>query len=48
MSVWEGDLVGFEEIGNTFGNLVKSVDDTEDFSIEAGYGRGKSAGSCAW
>lgn len=42
MSVWEGDLLGFEEIGSTFGNLVKSIDDTKVISIEAGYGRGKT------
>ncbi len=40
---WEGDALGYKEVGETFTTLVKSVkDDTKVISIEAGYGRGKT------
>ncbi|MBW3244908.1 KAP family NTPase [Epibacterium sp. DP7N7-1] len=40
---WEGDSLGYKEVGETFTTLVKSVkDDTKVISIEAGYGRGKT------
>ncbi|WP_065329178.1 KAP family P-loop NTPase fold protein [Tritonibacter mobilis] len=40
---WEGDSIGYKEVGETFTTLVKSVkDDTKVISIEAGYGRGKT------
>jgi len=40
---WEGDTLGYKEVGETFTTLVKSVkDDTKVISIEAGYGRGKT------
>ena len=40
---WEGDTLGYKEVGETFSTLVKSVkDDTKVISIEAGYGRGKT------
>lgn len=40
--IWKEDLLGFKEVGESFGNLIKSIDDTKVVSIEAGYGRGKT------
>lgn len=40
---WEGDTLGYKEVGETFTKLVQSVKDkTKVISIEAGYGRGKT------
>lgn len=40
--IWKEDLLGFKEVGKSFGNLVRSIDDNKVISIEAGYGRGKT------
>lgn len=45
---WEGDRLGYQEIGSTFTNLVKSIDTEKVISIEAGFGRGKTFFRKAW
>lgn len=47
---WEaqGDLLGFRAYGETFTNLVKSLDEAKVISIEAGFGRGKTFFRTAW
>lgn len=47
-SPWEGDLLGYERIGTTFSNLIRSIDDSKVLSIEAGFGRGKTFFRKAW
>ncbi|MDE4133439.1 P-loop NTPase fold protein [Phaeobacter sp. QD34_3] len=39
---WEGDRLGYSEVGDTFTTLIKSISDTKVISIEAGYGQGKT------
>lgn len=46
--VWEGDRLGYEEIGHAFTNLIKSIDTDKVISIEAGFGRGKTFFRRAW
>lgn len=45
---WDGDRLGYEEIGRAFTNLIKSIDDDKVISIEAGFGRGKTFFRTAW
>jgi hypothetical protein len=45
---WDGDLLDFAAYGDTFTNLVKSIDDTKVISIEAGFGHGKTFFRTAW
>ncbi|MBO9448802.1 NTPase [Tropicibacter sp. R16_0] len=40
--IWEDDLLGYEDVAQTFTRLIKTIDDTKVISIEAGYGRGKT------
>lgn len=40
--IWDGDLLDYKSIGETFTNLIKSIDDSRVISIEAGFGRGKT------
>jgi len=42
------DLLGFEAIGNSFTNLIQSLDTAKVISIEAGFGRGKTFFRSAW
>ncbi|NOR61227.1 MAG: hypothetical protein GQ535_01885 [Rhodobacteraceae bacterium] len=46
--IWENDRLGYEAIGNTFTNLIKSIDAAKVISIEAGFGRGKTFFRKAW
>lgn len=46
--VWEGDKLGYAEIGRAFTNLVQSIDTGKVISIEAGFGRGKTFFRKAW
>ncbi len=39
---WDGDLLGYAAIGDTYTNLIQSIDDSKVISIEAGFGRGKT------
>lgn len=48
MNHWDGDSLGYQEIGTTFTNLVKSIDTEKVISIEAGFGRGKTFFRKAW
>ncbi len=41
-NAWEGDWLGYSEVGDTFTALIKSIADTKVISIEAGYGQGKT------
>lgn len=45
---WDGDLLGFSNYGETFTNVIKSIDDTKVISIEAGFGHGKTFFRKAW
>ena len=45
---WENDRLGYKDIGETFTNLIKSIDDAKVISIEAGFGRGKTFFRKAW
>ncbi|MGJ8598068.1 KAP family P-loop NTPase fold protein [Sulfitobacter sp.] len=45
---WEHDRLGYKAIGETFTNLVKSINDSKVISIEAGFGRGKTFFRKAW
>ena len=45
---WDGDLLGFSNYGETFTNVIKSIDDTKVISIEAGFGNGKTFFRKAW
>lgn len=46
---WEHDLLGFRSLGETYTNLVQSIeDDSKVLSIEAGFGRGKTFFRRAW
>jgi len=48
MSHWEHDRLGYEAIGETFTNLIKSIDSAKVISIEAGFGRGKTFFRKSW
>jgi len=48
VSPWEGDLLGYKKIGETYTNLIQSIDDSRVVSIEAGFGRGKTFFRQAW
>jgi hypothetical protein len=48
MSNWKDDLLGYKQIGETFTNLIKSIDTAKVISIEAGFGRGKTFFRRAW
>ncbi|GLO74160.1 hypothetical protein MACH18_12400 [Phaeobacter italicus] len=48
MNPWCGDLLGYEEIGKTYTNLIQSITDSKVISIEAGFGRGKTFFRQAW
>lgn len=48
MTQWDGDLLGYSDIGDAFTNLVKSIDGATVISIEAGFGRGKTFFRRAW
>lgn len=45
---WEDDRLGYKSIGQTFTNLIKSIDTEKVISIEAGFGRGKTFFRKAW
>lgn len=45
---WEHDRLGYKAIGETFTNLIKSIDSAKVISIEAGFGRGKTFFRKAW
>ncbi|MCK0096480.1 KAP family NTPase [Yoonia sp. F2084L] len=49
---WEGDKLGFREIGASYTRLIKSIDEGEKeckvISIEAGFGHGKTFFRKAW
>lgn len=45
---WDGDLLTFAEIGQTFTNLIKTIQDDRVISIEAGFGHGKTFFRKAW
>jgi len=46
--IWENDRLGYAAIGNTFTNLIKSIDMAKVISIEADFGRGKTFFRKAW
>lgn len=48
MDPWEKDRLGYKAIGETFTNLIKSIDTAKVISIEAGFGRGKTFFREAW
>lgn len=48
MNHWKPDRLGYKAIGETFTNLIKSVDTAKVISIEAGFGRGKTFFRKAW
>ena len=48
MDPWEQDQLGYKAIGETFTNLIKSVNSAKVISIEAGFGRGKTFFRKAW
>lgn len=45
---WELDTLGYKSIGETFTNLVRSIETGNVISIEAGFGRGKTFFRTAW
>lgn len=45
---WENDLLDYKSVGQTFGNLIASIDEAKVISIEAGFGRGKTFFRKAW
>ena len=45
---WEHDRLGYQAIGETFTNLIKSIDTAKVISIEADFGRGKTFFRKAW
>lgn len=45
---WDGDLLGVQELGETFTKLVQSIDEAKVISIEAGFGRGKTFFRTRW
>lgn len=46
--IWDGDRLGYSAIGQTFTNLIQSLDSAKVISIEAGFGRGKTFFRKAW
>ncbi|MGB0843496.1 MAG: KAP family P-loop NTPase fold protein [Alphaproteobacteria bacterium] len=45
---WEHDKLGYQVFGETFANLIKSIDTAKVISIEARFGRGKTFFRTAW
>ncbi|PSL19787.1 KAP family P-loop NTPase fold protein [Shimia abyssi] len=45
---WVKDRLDYSAVGESFGNLIRSVDDAKVISIEAGFGRGKTFFRKAW
>lgn len=45
---WKNDSLGYAAIGETFTNVIKSIDDSKVISIEAGFGHGKTFFRHAW
>lgn len=45
---WHGDLLNYEKTGETFTNLIRTLDETKVISIEAGFGRGKTFFRTEW
>jgi hypothetical protein len=45
---WKDDLLGYKKVGDSFTNLVKTLDGSKVISIEAGFGRGKTFFRKAW
>lgn len=48
MDPWKNDKLGYQAIGATFTNLIKTIDSAKVISIEAGFGRGKTFFREAW
>ena len=48
MNHWSDDSLGYQDIGNSFKNLVKTIQSEKVISIEAGFGRGKTFFRKAW
>lgn len=48
MSIWQDDLLNFEETGASFTNLISTIDAGKVISIEAGFGHGKTFFRKAW
>jgi hypothetical protein len=46
--LWGQDLLEYQKIGQTFTNLVKSLESSRVISIEAGFGHGKTFFRKAW
>lgn len=47
-SAWDNDRLGYQEIGEAFTNLIRSIETEKVISIEAGFGRGKTFFRKAW
>ncbi|MDH3264387.1 MAG: KAP family NTPase [Paracoccaceae bacterium] len=45
---WHRDRLGYRNLGETYSNLIRSIDDSKVISIEAGFGRGKTFFRKAW
>ena len=45
---WHGDLLNYHKTGETFTNLIQTLDETKVISIEAGFGRGKTFFRTEW
>lgn len=45
---WQSDSLQFSDYGETFTNLIKSIDNSKVISIEAGFGQGKTFFRQAW
>lgn len=48
LNPWKDDLLGYSALGETYTNLIQSIDDSKVISIEAGFGRGKTFFREAW
>ncbi len=48
LDCWGDDLLGYQKIGDSFTNLIATLDETKVISIEAGFGRGKTFFRTAW
>ncbi len=46
--IWTDDLLEYSKVGDTFTNLIKTLDENRVISIEAGFGRGKTFFRKAW
>ena len=40
--IWKNDRLGYQDIGKSFSNLLRSLEGSRVISIEAGFGRGKT------